>query len=102
LKLVIYIPCQNEEENLAEAIRDLPDAIEGISEIQVILVDDCSTDNSVEIARECGVTSIVSLKHRKGLAYVYSEAFKASLAGGQILLSAMMVITNTVAKTCRH
>ena len=52
MKLVIQIPCFNEEQTLPQTIRDLPKSIPGIDQIEILVVDDGSTDRTVEVARE--------------------------------------------------
>ncbi len=76
MKLVIQIPCLNEEESLPVAIADLPKHVDGIDEIEILIIDDGSTDRTVEVANSLGVNRVVSLGSNKGLA-------KAFLAGIQ-------------------
>jgi len=75
LKLIIQIPCLNEEETLPFTIRDLPRQIDGVDEIETLIIDDGSSDRTVEVARELGVTHIVRHTNNKGLA----EAFMSGL-----------------------
>jgi glycosyltransferase involved in cell wall biosynthesis len=75
VKLIIQIPCLNEEQTLPVTLKDLPKQIDGVDEIETLVIDDGSTDNTVEVARKHGVTHIVRLTNRKGLA----EAFMAGL-----------------------
>ena len=82
LKLVIQIPCYNEEKALPVTLKDLPSSIEGISEIRVLVIDDGSTDNTVETARQNGVTDIIKLKKRKGLAVVFAAGLDHALKMG--------------------
>lgn len=76
MKLAIQIPCYNEENSLKITLEALPKAIEGIDEIEIVIIDDGSTDRTVEIAKEFGVKHIVSLEKNSGLA----RAFKAGIA----------------------
>jgi glycosyltransferase involved in cell wall biosynthesis len=52
MKLIIQIPCKNEEENLPKVLAELPKKIEGINEIEIQVIDDGSTDNTSKVARE--------------------------------------------------
>ncbi len=71
MKLIIQIPCLNEEATLPATIADLPREVEGIDEIELLVVDDGSTDRTVEVARECGVEHVVRLTNNKGLAAAF-------------------------------
>lgn len=78
-KLVIQIPCYNEEKTLPVTLKDLPKSIDGISEIEVLVINDGSTDNTEKVARENGVSHIVTLKRRRGLAVVFAAGIDAAL-----------------------
>ncbi len=82
MKLVIQIPCYNEEKSLPITIKDLPDKIEGIDEIEILVIDDGSTDRTVKVAQELGVKSIVSLGHNKGLAKAFVAGINKALDMG--------------------
>ena len=82
MKLIIQIPCFNEEDTLAATIADLPEAIEGIDEIERLIVDDGSTDKTVETARALGVDHIVSYPNNRGLAHAFSAGVDACLRLG--------------------
>lgn len=82
MKLVIQIPCLNEEKTLPETIRDLPGQMKGIDEIEIVVIDDGSTDRTGEVARELGVTRIVKFPNRKGLAKAFLAGLDASLKLG--------------------
>lgn len=56
-KLIIQIPCYNEEQTLAVTLRDLPRELPGISKIEWLIIDDGSKDRTVEVAKENGVSS---------------------------------------------
>lgn len=81
-KLVIQIPCFNEEKTLQGTINDLPKSIDGISEIEILVINDGSTDNTIQAARESGIKNIVDLRKRRGLAAVFSAGLDASLKLG--------------------
>jgi Glycosyltransferases involved in cell wall biogenesis len=66
MKLVIQIPCLNEEETLPVTLRDLPRTVEGFDEVEWLIIDDGSTDRTIEVAREHGVDHVVRLTNNKG------------------------------------
>ncbi len=86
MKLIIQIPCLNEEATLAATIADLPERIEGIDEIELLVIDDGSTDRTIEVARECGVQHIVRLTNNKGLAAGFQAGLDACLKLGAELI----------------
>jgi len=75
MKLIIQIPCFNEALTLPETIKSLPNHIDGIDQIEILVVDDGSEDNTSEVARQNGVDHLIRLKKNQGLA----GAFKAGL-----------------------
>jgi glycosyltransferase involved in cell wall biosynthesis len=68
MKLIIQIPCCNEEKALPVTLRDLPSQIPGIDTIEILVIDDGSTDRTADVAREHGVHHIVRLTSNQGLA----------------------------------
>jgi glycosyltransferase involved in cell wall biosynthesis len=82
LKLIIQIPCLNEEQTLPATIADLPEEIDGIDEIELLVIDDGSTDRTVAVAREQGVDHIVRLTNNKGLAAGFQAGLDACLKLG--------------------
>ena len=82
MKLIIQIPCYNEEETLTIALNDLPKHIDGIDEIEYLIINDGSKDKTVEVARKWGVHHIVSFKRNKGLAYGFMAGLDACLRNG--------------------
>lgn len=82
MKLIIQIPCLNEEDQLPGMLADLPREIEGIDEIEWLVVDDGSTDRTVEVARAHGVDHVVRLPRNKGLAAAFQAGLDASLKLG--------------------
>src|SRR3954453_17070808 len=82
MKLIIQIPCLNEEQTLPATIADLPREIPGIEEIELLVVDDGSTDRTVEVAREGGIQHIVRLTNNKGPAPGFQAGLDACLKLG--------------------
>lgn len=82
MKLIIQIPCYNEESTLAITLAELPKKIEGIDEIQILVIDDGSTDKTIEIAKQNGVKDFVILPTNAGLAKAFSAGLSKSLELG--------------------
>jgi glycosyltransferase involved in cell wall biosynthesis len=82
MKVIIQIPCFNEEEQLPGTLADLPRELAGIDELEWLIVDDGSTDRTIEVAKENGVDHIVRLTNNKGLAAGFQAGLDASLKLG--------------------
>lgn len=82
MKLIIQIPCFNEAETLEIALNDLPKQIDGIDEIEYLIIDDGCTDNTVEVAKNWGVHHVVSFAQNKGLAKGFMAGLDACLRNG--------------------
>lgn len=82
MKLIIQIPCYNEAETLEIALNDLPKEIEGIDEIQYLIINDGSTDNTVEVAKKWGVHHVVNFKKNRGLAKGFMAGIDEGLRQG--------------------
>jgi glycosyltransferase involved in cell wall biosynthesis len=82
MKLIIQIPCLNEEQTLPATVADLPRAVEGFDAVELLVVDDGSTDRTVAVARELGVDHIVRLTNNKGLAAGFQAGLDACLKLG--------------------
>ena len=88
MKLIIQIPCFNEEETLGITYNDLPKHIDGIDEIEYLIINDGSKDRTVEVAREFGFHHIVSFKQNKGLAKGFMAGLDACLhLGADIIVN---------------
>src|SRR3712207_5043918 len=82
MKLIIQIPCLNEEATLPVTLRELPRQLTGFDEVEWLVIDDGSTDRTVEVAREHGVDHIVRLTNNKGLASAFQAGLDAALKLG--------------------
>lgn len=82
MKLIIQIPCYNEEETLHLTYIDLPKKIDGIDEIETLVIDDGSSDRTVEIAKSLGVNHIIHFTQNKGLAKAFEAGIHKSLELG--------------------
>ncbi len=88
MKLIIQIPCFNEAETLRVALDHLPKQIDGIDQIEVLIINDGSTDDTVAVARDWGVNHIVSFKQNKGLAKGFMAGIDACLhLGADIIVN---------------
>src|SRR3954453_4134743 len=82
MKLIIQIPCLNEEQTLPETLADLPREVPGFDEVEWLVIDDGSTDRTVEVAIAHGVDHIVRLTNNKGLANGFQAGLDAALKLG--------------------
>ncbi len=88
MKLIVQIPCLNEEQTLPQTIADIPREIPGIDVIELLIIDDGSTDRTIEVARELGVHHIVINKINMGLARSFRRGIEAGLkAGADIIVN---------------
>ncbi|MBQ7724562.1 MAG: glycosyltransferase family 2 protein [Lachnospiraceae bacterium] len=82
MKLIIQIPCLNEAETLEIALNDLPKHIDGIDTIEYLIINDGSSDNTVEVAKNWGVNYVVNFPNNKGLAKGFIAGLDACLREG--------------------
>lgn len=82
MKLFIQIPCLNEEETLPLVLKSIPKKINGISKIEVLVIDDGSTDATVDVAKKLGVKHFVKHMHNKGLAKSFADGINYCLKNG--------------------
>lgn len=88
MKLIVQIPCLNEEKTIAATIADIPREIEGIDAVEVLIVDDGSTDRTVEVACEAGADHVVSFPQNRGLAAAWTAGIDAALnLGADIIVN---------------
>ncbi|MFN8424409.1 MAG: glycosyltransferase family 2 protein, partial [Anaerolineae bacterium] len=82
MKLIVQIPCLNEEATLPATIHDIPRTIPGIDVVEILVIDDGSTDRTVEVARALGVEHIVRFPRNRGLGYAFRAGFDEALRCG--------------------
>src|ERR687884_1756923 len=82
MKLIIQIPCLNEQDTLPATLADLPRDVPGFDVVEWLVIDDGSTDGTVEVARAHGVDHIVRLTNNKGLATAFQAGLDAARKPG--------------------
>ena len=82
MKLIIQIPCLNEEESLPKTLADLPKKIDGIDTIEILIIDDGSSDRTSEVAKKYGVQNIVRFSQHRGLARAFAAGLDAAVKSG--------------------
>ena len=82
MKLIVMIPAYNEEKTIEKVIREIPRQIKGIHKVEVLVVNDGSTDSTVKVALEAGADYIVSQKENLGLALAFRKGLEACLERG--------------------
>ncbi len=82
MKLIIQIPCYNEAATLPVALAELPRRVKGFDEVEWLIINDGSSDQTVEVARQHGVNHVVSFKRNQGLARAYMAGLRASVELG--------------------
>jgi glycosyltransferase involved in cell wall biosynthesis len=82
LKLIIQIPCLNEAQNIAQTVQVLPREIPGINELEYLVIDDGSTDDTSQVALQSGVHHVITLPHHVGLATAFTIGLETSLGLG--------------------
>ncbi len=82
MKLIIQIPCYNEEATLGTALRALPRDVPGFDVVEWLIIDDGSQDDTVRVAREHGVEHIVRFTRNQGLAAAFLTGLDAAIAAG--------------------
>lgn len=88
MKVIIQIPCYNEEATLGLTLSQLPRRLPHVDEVKWLIINDGSRDRTVEVAKSCGVDYIINLKHNQGLAKGFMAGIEASLqAGADIIVN---------------
>ncbi len=82
MKLIVQIPCHNEEATLPQTVADIPRLMPGIDQVEILIIDDCSTDRTVEVARTIGVDHIIQNRAKRGLAGAFRVGIDACLRNG--------------------
>ncbi|MBD1870545.1 glycosyltransferase family 2 protein [Cyanobacteria bacterium FACHB-471] len=87
-KLIIQIPCYNEEATLGMTLAELPRQIPGIDQVEWLIINDGSSDRTVEVALANGVDHVVSFARNQGLAHAFMAGLEACLkAGADIIVN---------------
>lgn len=82
MKLIVTIPAYNEAANIKEVIAEIPRHIEGVDSVEVLVVDDGSTDQTVELAKQAGADYVISNGNNKGLAYTFQRLIEEAIRRG--------------------
>jgi glycosyltransferase involved in cell wall biosynthesis len=82
MKLIVQIPAYNEETMIAQTLRDVPTKIDGISSIETLVIDDGSTDNTADAARQAGANHVLQLKTHRGLSAAFVAGVDAAIRLG--------------------
>ena len=82
MKLIVQIPCHNEESTLPQTVADIPREIHGVDAVEILVIDDGCTDRTVAVAHDLGVTHVIRSKTRMGLANTFRTGLDACLQLG--------------------
>lgn len=82
MKLIVQIPCLNEEKTLPLVLKSIPKKIPGVDKLETLIIDDGSTDKTVAVAKKLGVDHIITHRRNKGLAISFSDGVHACLRLG--------------------
>tara|TARA_Y100000310_G_scaffold345552_1_gene466415 strand:- start:5815 stop:6849 length:1035 start_codon:yes stop_codon:yes gene_type:complete len=82
VKLIVQIPCYNEEHTLPETYNDIPREIDGVDKVEIMIIDDGSTDRTIEVAKSLGVDHIIRNKNNRGLARTFRKGIDECLKLG--------------------
>ncbi len=88
MKLIVQIPCLNEEGTLAATIRDIPRSIEGIDSVEILVIDDGCTDDTVGVARKMGVDHVLRFPGNRGLGHAFAAGMdRCLMLGADIIVN---------------
>ena len=82
MKLIVQIPCFDEEQTLPAVIRDIPRQVPGIDQVEILVIDDGSNDLTSAVARECGADHVIRFAHNRGLGQAFKAGFDECLRLG--------------------
>ena len=82
MKLIVQIPCLNEEATLPAVLRDIPREIHGVDKVEVLIIDDGCTDRTVQVAKEMGVEHVLCFPGNRGLGHAFAAGIDYCLAHG--------------------
>lgn len=82
MKLIVQIPCLNEEKTLPQVYKSIPKKIPGVDKVETLIIDDGSTDKTIEVAESLGVNHIIRHRRNKGLAISFSDGVHSCLRLG--------------------
>jgi len=82
VKLIVQIPAYNEQENISKVIKEIPKTIEGVDIVEILIIDDGSTDNTIAEAKKAGADYVVKNTKNSGLAFTFQRGIESALALG--------------------
>ena len=82
MKLIVQIPCFDEEQTLPAVIRDIPRQVPGIDQVEILVIDDGSNDLTSAVARKCGADHVIRFAHNRGLGQAFKAGFDECLRLG--------------------
>src|SRR5579862_6231864 len=89
MKLIVQVPCYNEEATLPLVINAIPKFIRGVDEVETMIIDDGSKDKTVKVAKKLGVTHIIRNRQNRGLAATFATGLHEALKrGADIIVNA--------------